>query len=77
MWFPVRGDAYRIGYAESADGIAWERHDRAGGLEPSGDGWDSEMVEYPSVFDDGGRRYMLFNGNGYGKTGVGLAVWEP
>jgi hypothetical protein len=26
------------------------------------------------VFDHAGCRYMLYNGNGYGKTGFGLAV---
>ena len=35
------------------------------------------MVEYPCVFDWDGRRYMLYNGNGYGRTGVGLALRGP
>jgi hypothetical protein len=26
------------------------------------------------VFDHKGERYMLYNGNGYGQTGFGLAV---
>ena len=39
-------------------------------------GWDSEMICYPYVFDRKGERYMLYNGNGYGKTGFGLAVLE-
>jgi hypothetical protein len=34
------------------------------------------MIEYPFVFDHGGARYMLYNGNGYGRSGVGLAVLE-
>ena len=34
------------------------------------------MIEYPFVFDHDGSRYMLYNGNGYGKTGFGLAVLE-
>jgi hypothetical protein len=34
----------------------------------------SEMIKYPFVFDHDGERSMLYNGNGYGKTGVGLAV---
>ena len=34
------------------------------------------MVEYPCVFDWNGRRFMLYNGNDYGRTGVGLAVLE-
>jgi hypothetical protein len=31
------------------------------------------MIAYPAVFDLGGRRYMLYNGNGFGATGFGLA----
>ena len=27
MWYSWRGDHYRIGYAESSDGIAWTRMD--------------------------------------------------
>jgi hypothetical protein len=44
------------------------------GISVSESGWDSEMIEYPFVFDHNGARYMLYNGNGYGKTGFGLAV---
>lgn len=77
MWYSVRGERYVIGYAESDDGLTWSRRDDAGGLLPSTEGWDSEMVEYPWVFDHAGTRYMLYNGNGYGRTGVGLAAWEP
>lgn len=77
MWFAVRGARYRIAYAESDDGVNWSRADRVGGLGPSAEGWDSDMVEYPCVLDDHGRRYMLYNGNDYGKTGVGLAIWQP
>ena len=76
MWYSYRGDRYRIGYAESADGRTWVRCDDVGGLEPSSTGWDSEMVEYPHVFNHAGKRYMLYNGNGYGTTGFGLAVLE-
>jgi hypothetical protein len=77
MWFAVRGDRYRIGYAESADGRRWRRMDAAAGLGPGTDPWESEMVAYPWVFDWRGARYMLYNGNDYGRTGVGLAVWVP
>jgi predicted GH43/DUF377 family glycosyl hydrolase len=74
MWYSFRGASYRIGYAESQDGIRWTRMDDAAGLLPSGDGWDSESVEYPSVFVHAGRTYLLYNGNRYGATGFGLAV---
>lgn len=74
MWYSYRGKSYRIGYAESSDGITWERKDHLVGIDVSDSGWDSEMIEYPFVFDHDGQRYMLYNGNGYGKTGIGLAV---
>jgi hypothetical protein len=35
------------------------------------------MVEYPWIFGSYGRDYMLYNGNDYGASGIGLAVWEP
>jgi hypothetical protein len=73
MWFSCRGSSYRIGYAESADGLHWERDDQTAGVRPHGDGWESEAVEYGCVFDHGGMRWMLYNGNGYGATGIGLA----
>jgi hypothetical protein len=46
------------------------------GLAVSQSGWDSESVAYPFVFDHAGRRYMLYNGNGYGLTGFGIAELE-
>ena len=76
MWYSYRGAAYRIGYAESDDGRTWERRDDRVGIDVSPTGWDSEMMEYPHVFEHGGRLYMLYNGNGYGRTGVGLAVLD-
>jgi hypothetical protein len=75
MWFAVRGERYRIAAAESEDGVSWTRRDTLG-LIPGDDAWESEMVEYPCLFDWNGRRYMLYNGNDYGRTGVGLAVFE-
>jgi hypothetical protein len=75
-WYSYRGRAYRIGYAESSDGIEWHRKDSEVGIEASDEGWDSEMIEYPCVFEFGGDWYMLYNGNGYGATGIGLAILE-
>ncbi|GJL65476.1 MAG: hypothetical protein NPIRA05_04470 [Nitrospirales bacterium] len=73
MWYSYRGTSYRIGYAESKDGLHWERKDDEVGIDVSDKGWDSEMIEYPFVFDHTGERYMLYNGNGYGESGIGLA----
>lgn len=74
MWYSYRGDRYRIGYAESRDGIRWERQDGEAGIAPSECGWDSEMIAYPCIVRRNGVAQMLYNGNGYGRTGVGLAT---
>jgi hypothetical protein len=76
MWYSHRGSAYRIGYAESTDGLTWERMDDAVGIGVSQEGWDSEMVEYACVFDFDGARHMLYNGNDFGRGGIGWAVLE-
>jgi hypothetical protein len=76
MWYSFRGSAYRIGYAESPDGMRWNRSDDVAGLGPSLSGWDSESVEYPFVFRHGGALFMFYNGNAYGRDGFGLAVLE-
>jgi predicted GH43/DUF377 family glycosyl hydrolase len=80
MWFSSRGtkkvNEYRINYAESKNGIEWIRKDNQIFLNVSEKGWDSKMICYPFIFDHKGKRYMLYNGNDYGKTGFGLAVLE-
>lgn len=76
MWYSHRGDAYRIGYAESRDGLAWERRDAHVGIAPSSDGWDAASIQYAFVFAHGTMDYMLYNGADYGRTGFGLAVRE-
>ena len=76
MWYSYRGNNYRIGYAESVDGIKWTRKDRDSGIDVSESGWDSEMIEYPFVFEHKGVHYMLYNGNDYGRNGIGLAVLD-
>jgi len=74
MWFAHKGAAYRLGYAESTDGVSWERNDSAAGLDISRSGFDSEMIEYAAVFRHRGRLAMLYNGNNYGYGGIGLAL---
>jgi predicted GH43/DUF377 family glycosyl hydrolase len=76
MWFCSRGESYRIRYAESLDGISWRRMNDPARIDVSASGWDAEMIEYPCVFDHGGRRYMLYAGNGYGRSGFGLAILD-
>lgn len=76
MWFCSRGEKYRIEHAISDDGLGWKRLGRDAGIDVSPEGWDSEMIEYPCVFDHRGQRFLLYAGNGFGATGFGLAVEE-
>lgn len=76
MWYCVRGSAYKLGYAESEDGLNWVRMDDKVGISASEAGWDSEMIAYPYVYRFEDRMFMLYNGNGYGRSGIGLAVLE-
>ena len=80
MWFACRAtkeiDAYRMGFATSRDGITWDRDDTLAGIDVSPGAWDGEMICYPYVIEHRGRMYMLYNGNGYGRTGFGLAILD-
>ncbi len=66
--------SYRLGYAESKDGIVWIRKDDEVGIACSENGWDSEMMEYAHIFCHSVEWHMFYNGNGFGKSGVGYAV---
>jgi hypothetical protein len=85
MWYCFRGSvdyrtdrsqSYRLGYAESSDGRNWTRKDELVGIERSEAGWDSMMIEYPAVYEHRGRKHLLYNGNGFGETGIGHAVLD-
>jgi len=85
MWYCYRGirdyrtnkaHSYRIGYAESKDGLEWERKDNLAGIDVSAEGWDSVMITYAQVYKHKGRKYMIYNGNGFGRSGFGYAVLE-
>jgi predicted GH43/DUF377 family glycosyl hydrolase len=67
---------FRLGYAESPDGINWERMDEKVGIDVSEDGWDSEMISYPSIVKYEEQTYLFYNGNNYGREGFGYAVLE-
>jgi hypothetical protein len=74
MWYCSRGETYRIRSADSDDGLVWRRNRPDVELPPSHEEWDCDMDCYPCVFAHKGRWYMLYNGNRYGATGIGLAV---
>lgn len=75
MWYARRHEIYKPGYAFSIDGYKWERNDSAFHFSGQSD-WDSDAITYMAVFEHLGRLYMLYNGNGYGQTGFGIAILD-
>jgi hypothetical protein len=69
-----KSQSYRLGYAESKDGIEWLRKDNEVGIERSENGWDSEMIEYCYRHLQNGNEALFYNGNGFGRTGFGYAM---
>lgn len=85
MFFSFRGPlgymegsaAYQIGHATSRDLLSWTRSERPIFLDRIAGEWDSDMAAYPNVFERDGMVFMLYSGNGVGKSGVGLARLWP
>ncbi|MCC7475023.1 MAG: hypothetical protein IT425_06475 [Pirellulales bacterium] len=66
-------NSYHLGYADSTDGIRWNRRDKLAGITCSASGWDSEMIEYAWLQHHNDQTYLLHNGNGFGRSGFGIA----
>lgn len=71
--YSTEQEPYRLGYAESGDLKSWTRRDADLGLPLASEGWDSQMMAYPSVIQLDGKVYMFYNGNNYGEDGFGAA----
>ena len=67
---------YRIGYASSKNLVDWVRDDSRAGITISKEGWDSEMISYPHIFELNGSTYMAYLGDQVGRYGFGLAILE-
>jgi hypothetical protein len=82
MWYCYRNSedyrdgsgSYRIGYAESLNGVQWDRKDNQAGIDVSESGWDSTMICYPNVVKHASKLFMFYNGSGFGRTGFGYAT---
>ncbi len=81
MWFSERGpegyrkkggQQYMIGYAESNNSENFKRKPIDFPLSKMG--WDSEMLCYASVIRHKDKLFMFYNGNDFGKTGIGYAI---
>lgn len=66
---------YRLGYAESLDGVNWTRKDEDVGIDVSTRGWDSSMIAYPAIVTNASvsKTFLFYNGNDYGREGFGYA----
>lgn len=76
MWYARRFSQYRLGYAWSSDGRHWTRLDHLVSFAGTPEEWEAEARTYPCVFEHKNRRYMAYNGNGYGREGFGLAILD-
>jgi hypothetical protein len=78
MFYSVRtrSKGYRLGYAESVDGLNWTRKDEAIGIDVSDSGWDSQMIAYSSLVKHKDKVYLFYNGNNLGESGFGYAELE-
>jgi len=75
MWFSYVHShigKYRMGYAESNDGLIWKRKDQMAGIDIGGD-LAKDMICYPCVFRLNNEIYMLYNGDNRGAGGFGVA----
>lgn len=82
LWFCYRdvmnfrgnsSGGYKIGYAWSEDGVTWTRNDALSGIVQPDEGWDSQMQAYPYIFKAENRLILFYNGNEFGKYGIGYA----
>ena len=79
MFYSVRRrsfGAYRLGYAESADGHVWNRMDDRLNLDVSPGSFDSDAIMYAAPIEIDGKLYVFYNGNEFGKAGFAVAVLE-
>jgi hypothetical protein len=79
MFYSVRRrsvSAYRLGYAESADGRVWTRMDDRLNLDVTPGGFDSDAIMYAAPIEVDGKLYVFYNGNHFGRDGFAAAVLE-
>lgn len=73
MAYSVRGNKtkYRIGFGLIEDNSSIVKQMCT--FYASTSKWESEMVEYPYLVSHGDSIFMFYNGNDYGRSGIGLA----
>lgn len=74
MWFSSKGKNYRFKYAESTDGVNWNRKKIDFYSSSSLPKIDNEMTCYPTFLKNKEKSYVFYNGNNYGLEGICLAI---
>ena len=76
LWLSVRsGNKYKI-IAGCLEGRRFQEDPNLS-IHPEGSGaWDSQSVEYAAPFTRAGKLAVLYNGDGFGSTGIGIATYE-
>lgn len=65
------GFNYTLEFYESSNLESWQHIDSQ--IEPRRAGHDDEMICYPYLVAEDNNFYLWYNGNSYGKTGLGIA----
>ncbi|MBQ8630087.1 MAG: hypothetical protein IJ479_00010 [Alphaproteobacteria bacterium] len=75
MFYSIRSisKGYRLGYAESYDGITFRRLDSKMEIDVSASGFDSEMICFGKIIKQKEKTYLFYCGNHYGIGGLGYA----
>lgn len=85
MWYSIRNkldyrenieNTYRIKMAKSLDGLTWSKISEIDFDIDQDSEWDNIMVCYPFILQKENKLTMFYNGNGFGKTGIGYAIKE-
>lgn len=76
MWYCYEKikSKYKIGYAESKNGIDWKRLDENIKIVGKKKYWEKDMMAYPFILNSNAETLMLYNGNNYGETGIGVSI---
>jgi predicted GH43/DUF377 family glycosyl hydrolase len=74
MFFSLKKNNYTIETSISKDGKSWKRNKIFLFREENKINFDSKAQEYASIIKYKKKLFMFYNGNEYGKKGIGLAV---
>ncbi len=76
MYYSIRRTslgAYRLGMAESPDGLKWTRNDEKINLDVSSQSFDSEAIMYAAPVTINNQTWLFYNGNDFGREGFATA----